>query len=495
MKQSREQWSSKIGFVMAAAGSAIGLGCLWRFPYVAGQNGGGIFVLLYLLFTLVISLPIFLAELIVGRRTQKSAVNAYFELSHHSSNWRLFGWFNVITTFLVLSYYCIVSGWCINYVFLSLSHFNVGHTAQEISRVFDTLYTSSDINLFWSFLFILMNVGIVSGGLKKGIEHWARVLTPALFLLFLALFGFSLSLDGFPAAFRFVFSPDFSKLTPSSILSALGMSFYTLSVGVGILATYGSYMKSSDNLPKTGLTVSCMTLLISLMSALIVFPITFTFGMEAAHGPGLVFKTLPTLFAQLPGTLLLSTVFFTLLGFMTLTSSISLFEVLVTNLMETLRWSRKKAIFLSAAAVWILGVPSAMAGSGKGLFRNWQSMFGMDFFSTLDYLTGNWMLPCGALIATLFVGWRLQRRLVEEEFMQGAKLRVIFAIWAFLLRWIAPSAIIVILMQEGGLIDINALFTGKSPMLFVLLGAPVALGAGLGLKRLLSKKDPEPSVD
>ncbi len=473
---------------MAAAGSAIGLGSLWRFPYMVGQNGGGIFVLFYIAFTFVIALPIFMAEILVGRHTQKSAVDAYYELGNHSSNWRIFGWFNVITSFLILSYYCIVSGWCLNYIFLSLSHFNIGRSAGQISRVFETLHSSGDINLFWSFLFILLNLGIVQSGLRKGIEHWSRILTPALFLLFLGLFSFSLTLDGFSDAFRFVFRPDFSKLTASSILSALGMSFYTLSVGLGILVTYGSYMKSSEDLSRTALTVSSMTLLISLMSALIIFPITFTFGMQTSHGPGLAFQTLPTLFAQLPGTLLLSTIFFLLLAFMTLTSSISLFEMIVSNLMETLLWSRKKAILFIAAGVWILGIPSALSGSRKGLFANWSAMFGTDFFGTIDYITGNWMLPLSALIVTLFVGWRLQRYVVEEEFQKGSKNAWVYSIWSFLLRWITPSAILIILLQEGGLLDLNTLFTGKSSLLYILIAIPISLAVGIRVKRLFGKK-------
>ena len=283
MKQAREHWGSRIGFIMAAAGSAIGLGSLWRFPYITGQNGGGAFVLLYLFFTFIIALPVFIGELVVGRNTQRSAVSAFSELSNHSQNWKLLGWLNVATTFLILSYYCIVSGWCVNYVLLSLTHFTAGRTPEQIGAVFDTLYISSDINLFWAFAFILINLGVVYGGIRKGIEHWSRILTPALLIILIGLFIFSCTLDGFKDAVRFIFYPDFAKLTPSGILNALGMAFFTLSVGLGIILTYGSYMKQSEDIPKTGMIVSAMTILVSLMSALMIFPIIFTFGINSPN--------------------------------------------------------------------------------------------------------------------------------------------------------------------------------------------------------------------
>lgn len=456
MKTTREHWGSRIGFIMAAAGSAIGLGSLWRFPYITGQNGGGIFVLLYLFFTFLIALPVFVGELVIGRNTQRSAVIAFADLSHSESNWKLVGWLNVLTTFLILTYYCIVSGWCVNYIFMSLSHFTNGRTPEEISQVFNTLYASSDINLFWAFIFILFNIGVVYGGIRKGIEHWARILTPALLCILVALFFFSMTLEGFGESFRFIFYPDFSKLTASSFLNALGMSFFTLSVGLGIIITYGSYMKHTEDIPKTGLIVGSMTVLVSLMSAMMIFPIIFTFGMEPQAGAGLVFKTLPVLFAKLPGTLVISTIFFTLLVFTALTSSISLFEVLVANLIEIFNWSRARAILLSGSAVFLFGIPSALSGS-QGIFANWKSMYGKDFFDTLDYVTGSWMLPIAALLTTIFIGWFMPRQTSHGEFLQGSTLGKWMRPWFFIMRWVAPIAMLLIILQEGGIIDINAI--------------------------------------
>lgn len=457
MKQQREHWGSRLGFILAAAGSAIGLGSLWRFPYITGQNGGGFFVVLYLLFTFLIAMPVFIAELLMGRGTQKSAVLALGELSKGSSNWKLLGWFSILTTFLIMSYYCIVSGWCVNYMMMSLNNFTAGKTPNEIASIFGIMYNSGDINLFWNFIFILINVGVVVGGIRKGIEHWARILTPALLFILIGLFVYSTTLPGFGQAFKFIFLPDFSKVSAASFLDALGMAIFTLSVGLGILFTYGSYMKPSEDTPKTAFIIGGMTVLVSLFSAMMIFPIIFSFGFEPQEGAGLVFKTLPILFAQLPGTVVLSTVFFLLLMFTALTSTISLFEVLVSNLMEVLLWSRLKAVLISATAVFVMGIPAALTGTGT-LFKNWHALYNKDYFGTLDYLTGSWMLPIAALLTTIFAGWFLDKKFAEEEFMKGATWKKLFKPWIFFVKWVSPIAIIFIILQHGGVIDINRFF-------------------------------------
>jgi NSS family neurotransmitter:Na+ symporter len=457
MKQQREHWGSRLGFIMAAAGSAIGLGSLWRFPYITGQNGGGVFVLLYLIFTFVIALPVFIAELLIGRSAQKSAVTAFGELSNGSNNWKLLGWFNILTTFLILSYYTVVSGWCLNYTMMSLNNFTLGKSPGEIADLFGLMYKSGDINLFWTFIFILINVGVVYGGIRKGIEHWARILTPALLVILIGLFIYATTLPGFMDAVRFIFLPDFTKVTASGVLSALGMSFFTLSVGLGIIITYGSYMKSSEDMPKTGMIVGSMTVLVSLFSALMIFPIIFSFGVEPQAGAGLVFKTLPILFAKLPGTVVISTIFFLLLVFTALTSSISLFEVLVSNLIEVFSWSRTKAVFLSAGSVFVMSIPAALTGTGE-LFGSWITLYGKDYFDSLDYLTGNWMLPIAALLTTIFAGWRLDKKFAEEEFLKGTRWRALFKPWIFFVKWLAPLAIIFVILQEGGIVNLNHIF-------------------------------------
>lgn len=449
----REHWGSKIGFIFATAGSAIGLGSLWRFPYITGQNGGGAFVLLYIIFTLLIAIPVFVAELAMGRKSQKSAVLAFTNLSHNSEKWRLVGWFNILTSFLILSYYSVISGWTVNYTLMSLMQFTNGKTPEQIRNVFEILYKSADINIFWLFIFVLLTVGVVFGGVRKGIEYWSKILTPSLLVILVALFIYSTTLPGFPQAAKFILYPDFSKLSATGVLEALGMAFFTLSVGIGIVLTYGSYLKADDNLPSTGLIIGSVSVLVSLVAALMIFPVIYTFGLEPEMGTGLVFQTLPVLFDQLPGTLVLSTIFFVLFVFTTLTSAISLMEVLVANLMEVFHWNRKKSVQVAACGVFIMGIPTALAGSGV-LFGDWSKMYGSDFFATLDGLTAGWMMPLGGLLTAIFVGWVMGKKVAAQEFLLGTKMSYLLPVWLFLLRYIAPIGIFIVILQTGKIINI-----------------------------------------
>lgn len=422
---------------------------------MAGENGGGAFVLLYILFTLIIGVPIFIAELIIGRNTQRSPIFAFQELSKQSSNWKMVGWLTLITSFVILSFYCVVSGWCLNYALMSLNQFYLGKTPDQIRAVFDTVYASSDLNIFWFFIFILLNVGVVFGGVRKGIEHWSRILTPALLFILIAMFFYAFTLSGFGEAVKFIFYPNLEKLTPSAVLNALGMAFYTMSVGLGIIVTYGSYLKPSENLPKTSFIVSLMTMLVSLMAAMMIFPIVFTFNFPAEGGPGLVFKTMPILFTKLPGSLVISTVFFLLFVFTSLTSSISMVEVMVANMMELFNWKRAKAVIVSALGIFILGIPSALSGSGA-LFPNWKAVYGKDFFDTMNYITASWMMPVAGLLTTIFIGYVMNKEVTRSEFMQGTGARLLYRPWFFIMRYIAPIGIIFIILEEAGIVDITA---------------------------------------
>lgn len=456
MKQQREHWGTRIGFIMATAGSAIGLGSLWRFPYICGMNGGGAFVLLYLLFTFLIGIPIFMAELVIGRASQRSAVKAYDELAPKSTHWKLLGWLNLITSLLILSYYTVVSGWAVNYALMSLNQFFKALTPAQISNVFDVLYVSGDINVFWHLVFIIMTVGVVYGGVRKGIEYWSRILTPALLIILVLMFIYSTTLPGVGQAFKFILYPDFSKITADSILNALGMSFFTLSVGLGIILTYGSYMKPTEDIPRTGLIIGSVTVGVSLMAALMIFPIIFSFGFKPEEGFGLVFKTLPILFAKMPGALVISTVFFILFIFTALTSSISLLEVIAANLIEIFNWTRKKAVIIAGSMAFVLGIPSALSGSGK-LFGNWTKLYGVDFFTTINNTTGNWMMPIGGLMTVIFAGWVLKKSFVSEEFLKGTKMGHLLHTWLFCIRYLAPIAVFIVFMETGGFVNINAL--------------------------------------
>ena len=398
MVKRHEHWSSKLGFIMATAGAAVGLGSLWRFPYVAGMNGGGAFVVLYILFTFIIGLPVFIAELIIGRKTQRSSVLAFPSLRKDGENWKGLGWLNFMTTLIILSYYCIIAGWVLSYIFMSLNKFSAGKTPEQIQDTFSLLASSPGISLFWFALYLLINLGIVCSGIKKGIEHFAKILMPALFIMLIGLFFYAMSLKGFGEAFRFIFMPKFENLSAQGILNALSMAFFTLSIGLGINITYGSYMQKSENIPSNSLIITAMTVFVSLIAALVIFPIVFTFGFAPEQGPGLIFKTLPVIFAKLPATVLLSTLFFSLVLFAALTSTIALLEVLVANIIENYGITRFKAAIILSTIIFILGIPSALSDTGA-LFPNWSSIYSKNFFETMDYISTNW---ANANIGTIY---------------------------------------------------------------------------------------------
>ncbi|MCH9627389.1 MAG: hypothetical protein S4CHLAM2_10280 [Chlamydiales bacterium] len=450
----RENWGSRLGFLMATAGSAIGLGSLWKFPYVTGENGGGFFVLAYLIFTFLIGVPIFMAELLIGRTAQKAPVGAFSDLAGLQKNWRFIGWSCFFVTFLILSYYAVVAGWSLNYALMSLLHFSEDKDPEQVSAVFDLLYQSGSINLLWTFIFIAITTAIVFKGIRKGIEFWAKLLTPALLVILVLLFLYSTTLEGFAQAFSFIFRPDASKLTPSGLLEALGLACFTLSVGMGIILTYGSYMRKHDDIPKTAITVASMDILVSLLASMMIFPIIFTFGFSPEEGPGLLFKTLPVLFNKLPGTLIVSTTFFLLVVFAALTSTISVMEVLVATVTESFGWPRPKGALIVGGSVFIMAIPSALSGS-SGLFVNWTTMYGKTFFDTVDYFSFTWLLPVNAILTAIFAGWVLNRMVRKEGFLAGSKWRWLFPPWLFLVRWVVPLGIVLIMLQQGGIIDID----------------------------------------
>ncbi|MFZ0565087.1 MAG: sodium-dependent transporter [Chlamydiales bacterium] len=452
----RENWGSRIGFLMATVGSAIGLGSLWKFPYATGDNGGGAFVLAYLIFTFCIGLPVFMGELVIGRSSQRSPVNAFGELSELQKNWRIVGWSCVLVTLLVLSFYIVVSGWALNYVFMSILNFTQGKTTEEIGQVFDILYSAADINILYSLLFLALTTAIVYRGIRKGIEFWSKILTPALLIILILLFIYGLTLEGFGEAFRFVFYPKLSELSPSGLLQALGLACFTLSVGMGIIITYGSYMRRDEDIPKSAATVVIMDIAVSLLASLMIFPIIFTFGFSPQEGPGLLFKTLPVIFAKLPATILLSTVFFSLVVFAALTSTISVMEVLVSTTTDTFQWSRQKGALIVSVAVFILSIPSALSGSDT-LFKNWAVMYGKNFFDSLDYFAFTWLLPLNAIMIAIFAGWVMEKAVQSKGLLEGSKWIFVFRPWLFLLRWVVPVAVVLIMLEQGGIIDIDVI--------------------------------------
>jgi len=460
MQKQREHWSSHLGFILAAAGSAIGLGTLWKFPYVTGENGGGIFVLIYILCTFFIGVPIFVAELVLGRRAQRGAVGVFATLANNSAVWKTAGWLGVIASFLIMSFYSVLAGWGLNYVFMSLSQFYVNRTSQEISGVFDTLASSADITLFWHFLFTALTAAVVYRGIRQGIEYWSRFMTIGLLVILLSMCAYAVTLEGFWPGVNFIFYPDPARFRPSAAIEALGLSFFTLSLGQGIMLTYGSYMRKGDDIPRTAVIIGIMIILVSLLAGLMIFPIIFTFGFAPEGGPGLVFKTLPVLFAKLPGALFISTAFFVLFVFTALTSAVALIEVVAANFTDLLGWSRQKAVIVVAISCFIFGIPSALSETHT-LFANWPVIYGKTFFKTIDDLVSLWLLPIGGLMIAIFAGWFLDKEISRDELLSGTQWKWVWKPWIFFMRWIAPVAIIFIILQQSGIIDIDSYFQTK----------------------------------
>lgn len=454
VQQQREHWGSRLGFIMAAAGSAIGLGTLWKFPYITGENGGGLFLLVYVACIFLIGMPVFIAELMLGRKAQRAAVGIFASLAKNKPFWKCAGWLGVISSFLIMSYYSVVAGWGLNYVLMSLNQFYHNKDAAQIQEIFNLVESSGDITLFWHAAFTLLTVGLVYPGVRHGIEYWSKIMTSGLLVLMICLCAFSCTLDGFVPALKFLFTPDFANFSPAAILEALGLAFFTLSLGQGIMLTYGSYMRSEEDIPKTALIIGVMIALISLLAGLTIFPVIFTFGFEPQSGPGLVFKTLPVLFAQLPGSLLISTSFFVLFVFTALTSSVAFIEVVAANFMDLSGWTRHKAVIAVGIGTFLFGIPSALSGT-NWLFANWPEIYGKTFFETIDNFVSAWLLPIGGLLVTLFAGWVVDAEAAKKEFCKGSQWGFLWGFFHFFMRWVAPAAITCIILQRVGVINIG----------------------------------------
>lgn len=447
MAQQRGQWASRLGFLLASAGSAIGLGNIWKFPYMAGMNGGGVFVAIYLACVFFIGVPIMVGEFAIGRSTQRSPVEAFRVLAGRSSAWQLVGWSGVLAGFLLLSFYSVVAGWTMHYIVLSFESFGGSSDPASIAVLFDKLYASPSLNFFWHQVFMFLTVGIVLGGIKGGIEKASMIMMPALFLIMLVLVARAAFMPGFSEAVEFTFVPDFSKLKPSSALEALGQSFFSLSVGMGTMLTYGSYLSRDTDIVKSSLWVGLMDTGVALLASLIMFPILFSFGMDPQAGPGLVFKSMPIVFAQMPGGMAFSVIFFVLLLFAALTSAISLLEVVAAFFVDTWGWDRERAALFPGLGVFLFGVPSALAGWDGGALLG-----GRNVFDSMDFIVSNVLLPLGGLFMALYVGWRMDPKVVKAEFQSHSAFKAVFVPWLWCVRVIAPVGVAVVFLSKIGLI-------------------------------------------
>ncbi|PCI77545.1 sodium-dependent transporter [Candidatus Aerophobetes bacterium] len=454
MSEQREHWTSQVGFLLAAIGSAVGLGLLWKFPYTVGQNGGGLFLLSYVLCIIVIGIPVLIGELLLGRHTQSAAVNAFGKLSSNQPFWKMGGWLGVISSFLIMSFYSVIAGFGMSYVLMSLTNFYSSVPLEQIPKVFTLLSHSGGIVIFWHFLFTLITMSIVLSGVRKGIEFWAKIMTRTLFVILIAFCLYGLTLSGFSDTVKFIFNWDVQSFDFSSILEALGLAFFTLSLGQGIMISYGSYMRKKENIPVMALVIAGAVIVVAVLVAFSIFPIIFTFNFVPEQGVGLIFETMPYLFAQLPGSILISTIFFLLFVFAALTSSIPFIEVPATNLMELKGFSRKKAVLIVSGAVFLFGIPCALSFS-QALFPNWSSVYGSSYLDTINALVSVWLIPVGGLITALFLGWRVPKKDLIEEFPTSSKWHKFFHLWYFFMRYIIPILILLIILQKTGLINFD----------------------------------------
>ncbi len=446
----RDRFTSRFGIIAAAAGSAVGLGNIWKFPYVAGQGGGGAFLVVYVLFIAAIGLPVMLSEFSIGRRAQRNAIGSFKNLAPRTP-WFLVGVMGVAAAFLILSFYSAVAGWTLEYIIKSFSDAFAGRDEEELNLMFSTFVSGTWRPLFWQLIFMVLTAWIVVAGIKQGIEKYTKVLMPLLIVMILVLCVRSITLPGGGAGLAFLFNPDFSKLTAGTLLGALGQAFFSLSLGMGTLITYGSYIQKNNNLSETVIQVSVTDTLIAILAGIAIFPAVFAFNIDPAEGPGLVFITLPNIFQQMPGGYFFSIIFFTLLLIAALTSSISILEVVVAYIVEELHLTRKRATILASVMISVLGIFCSLSLGILSDFR----IFGLVIFDLMDFTASNLLLPLGGLFIVLFVGWYLGAGPARNEISNEGALRLgYFPLFMFLVRFIAPFAITLVFIYGLGLIRI-----------------------------------------
>ena len=446
--EGRDGFSSRFGIICAAAGSAIGLGNIWRFPYIAGESGGGAFLLVYLAFILMLGIPVMLSEFVIGRRGQRNALGSFKRLAP-GKLWYLVGVIGIVAAFMILAFYSTIAGWTLEYIVKSVSNAFAGKTTGEIEGMFDAFHTQALRPILWQLVFMFMTVWIIMSGVRKGIERYAKVLMPFLVLLLVIMAIRSITLPGATEGLSFLFRPDFSAINSSVMLAALGQAFFSLSIGMGTLITYGSYIQKKNKLGNIALEVSVADTLIALLAGVAIFPAVFAFGVDPAGGPGLIFNVLPAIFQQMPGGYVFAIIFFVLLAIAALTSSISILEVVVAYLTEELNLTRKKATIMAASATTFVGIFCTLSFGALGDYK----ISGLTFFDLLNFTASNLLLPLGGLMIVLFVGWYMKGVDVKDELSNGGLLKVkIFSVLMFLLKFIAPVAIAIVLFDSLGII-------------------------------------------
>jgi NSS family neurotransmitter:Na+ symporter len=454
MTEIREKWGSKAGFILAAAGSAIGLGNIWKFPYITGQNGGAAFIIIYIICIAIIGLPVIIAEILMGRTTQRNPVGAFGTLTK-SKFWPIVGGMGVVAGFVILSFYSVVAGWSVGYIYEAVAGNFSNFSSPEIAG---NHFASLTSNVYWGvgmlIIFMLMTMIFVYAGVQRGIERGSKIMMPLLLILLVVVMIRGITMEGSSAGLSFLFNPDFSKVTGGTVLEALGHAFFTLSLGMGAMMTYGSYMSENDSIPASGLQIVFLDTLIALIAGVAIFTAVFATGQNAAEGPGLIFQTLPIVFSKMPGGYIIAILFFILLTIAALTSAISLLEVVTAYFIDERKWKRHNAVLVFGGFALLVGVPSALSFN---LMAD-STLFGLTFFDLANYLSSNIMLPLGGLLIAIFVGyvWGLDSAIAElkkgaEKLFEKSKWRM--DVWKILLSYFAPILIFLVLLNSLGILQ------------------------------------------
>ncbi len=443
-------WSSGVTFILAAVGAAVGLGNIWKFPYVAGVSGGGAFVLVYLVCVIFVAVPILIAELLIGRYGSGSppvAMGKVAEYSGRSRRWSIVGFMGMIVGYLIATYYSVIAGWTLMYIFKAANGFG-GASAMDVAQQFDDLLASPGTMAIWHTVFIGLALVIVGRGLRRGIESAVKILMPALFVMLLVMIAYAAVAGDFKAGFDFLFGVDFSKISGKVVLAAIGQAFFSISVAMGLMMVYGAYVPKEVSLTRSALIIAGTDTLIALLAGLMIFPIVFANGLDPAEGPGLIFKTLPTAFVGMPGGALFGALFFVLLAFAAITSIIAIIEPIVSYAEDRWHMRRKVGCVVFGFLAWLIGLASVLS------FNRWQDVIPLGMFDTfagktvfdlIDYFTANVMMPLGAILIALFVGWRMQPNVLDSELSFGSPW--LFRTWIWTIRVVAPLAILGILIS------------------------------------------------
>ena len=443
-QNNRAQFATRLGVIATTVGSAVGLGNIWRFPYEAGTHGGGAFLFTYLCFIFIFGIPILCAEFLIGRHSRRNIFGAFRQL-RPSDHWHSIGYIGIIASFMILSFYSVVAGWTLEYLYQSVTGGLNFTTQTEFNQQFSNFSTNNWRPAMWTLVFLFLNFLIVIRGVQKGIEKMSNIMMPILFIILVVFCINSLLLPGAGEGLKFLFQPDFSKINGSVMLGAMGQAFFSLSLGLGTMLTYGSYFNSRTHIVRNATITACLDTSVAILAGIIIFPAVFTFGMSPAQGPALVFEVLPSIFNQLPGSTIWSTLFFFLLFIASLSSTISMSEVAIAFFTEEKKMSRKKATILNTAVAMFFGTICALSFGCLSDF----TIAGLSVFSLFDYISSNILLPLGGMFISIFAGWMLDRNIIKRQLTNDGSVKVhTYRAIIFSLKYIAPIGILLVFLSS-----------------------------------------------